>query len=470
MLAALTLGCSNRRNTSATRAYHEFTTRYNIYHNALKTYNQLIEDEFTTTSINWFNLLSIHSNEFIANKTIPGGLFDVVIEKTTQAIIEHSISSKPKRDPSKAHSTEYRHWLKQEEFNPYLKNSWLLMGKAHIQNGDYNEALTVFAEIQRIYPHDINLIYETQLWMLRSYVALHKMYDAKNMVYLLQSQNLPPSLTHLYNQEYANYLLHNKEFDEAIPYLIKTINSEKIYLQKKRLQFLLGQVYIIIGDKGNAYTSFNKIKSLNTPQLLNKNASIYQAVISNNSQQNKFYNDSLSQVIKQNIRPTNNDNLQTYYDSVDTYSTQSIVRVKTHKPIDNTNTKSETSKLLEKLMEELNNLNSEFGFTKKVVSSSLDSSISIPNKHEAIEYETIDSRISPSELKSRLEQNAEKALKRSNASSKVKSREQLLKNREKLRQTKLKERDKELRERERKREVLLKQREKERQNRIKKQK
>ena len=38
-----------------------------------------------------------------------------------------------------------------EEFNPFISNVWLLLGKAHFQNGDYDEALSVFAEIIRIF-------------------------------------------------------------------------------------------------------------------------------------------------------------------------------------------------------------------------------------------------------------------------------------------------------------------------------
>ena len=192
MMVPLAVGCSNKRNTSATRAYHELTTRYNIYHNAHKTYNQLLEDQLTTSSVNWFEPLSVHPNKLSANTSTPPGLFDGVIERTTKAIIEHSITSKPQRDPSKAHSEEYRQWLRQEEFNPFIKNTWLLLGKAYVENGDYEDALSVFVEIQRIYPHDINLISETQLYMLRSYVALNKMYDAKNMVYIYNCATCPP--------------------------------------------------------------------------------------------------------------------------------------------------------------------------------------------------------------------------------------------------------------------------------------
>ena len=462
MVVAVTVGCSNKRNTSATRAYHELTTRYNIYHNANKTYNQLLEDQLTTTSVNWFEPLSIHPNKLTADKTTPGGLFDGVIEKATKAIIEHSISSKPQRDPSKAHSEEYRQWLRQEEFNPFIKNTWLLLGKAYVENGDYNEALSVFAEIQRIYPLDINLISETQLYMLRSYVALNKMYDAKNMVYILQLRNLPPTLTHLYNQEYANYLLQNNELEEAIPYLVKTINNEKIYMQKKRLQFLLGQIYLLTGDKQNANNSFREIKSLRTPPLLNEYASIY---LTDSDSMTNIINQEL-QLTHNKYNTTNDNNIPAYSNSTNTYIIPSIVRVRTYEPQDKPGTnKSETSILLEMLMDRLKEENLENNNSKKIVPLSTEASTAAP-----AERELIDTRISPEELKTRLEQNAAEALKRSNASANIKNRQQLQKDREKLREARLKERQKELKERQRKREAQLKQREKERQKRIKKQK
>lgn len=472
MLMEVALGCSSKRNTYATRAYHELTTRYNIYHNAHKTYDQLLEDQLTTGSINWFEPLSIHQNKIIANKTTPGGLFDGVIDKTTQAIIEHSISSKPQRDPSKAQSAEYRRWLRQEEFNPFIKNTWLLLGKAYVENGDYKEALSVFAEIQRIYPYDIDLISETQLYMLRSYVALKNMYDAKNIIYILQSRNLIPTLTQLYNQEYANYLIYNKEFNKAIPYLIKTIKNEKIFLQKKRLQFLLGQIYLSTGDNENAYNIFKKIKSLKTPPLLNQNASIYQAVISNNSKQNKFYNDSLAQIINHNNQLTDNNNHHTLNDSTNIYTTQSIVRVKTYTPIDKPDTnKLKTSKLLDMLMDELNQQKSETEISEKIVplSSSISKTISVEPEIR-VEPEANDSRITPAELIKRLEQNEAESIRRSQQTARGNNRQQQLKNREKQREAKLKERDKEIKERERNREAQLRQREKERQNKIRKQK
>ncbi|HLW09679.1 MAG TPA: tetratricopeptide repeat protein, partial [Fermentimonas sp.] len=299
--AVLNISCSTGRNTSASRAYHELTTRYNIYHNAEENYTRLLEAQLINSNDKWFELLTFHPGEKSTNKEIPGGPFDAVIDKTAKSIVEHSITAKPRRDPSKAHSTEYRQWLKQEEFNPYIKNSWLLMGKAYVQNGDYNEALSVFKEIQRIFPNEKELIAEAQIWMLRSYVGLNNKFEADNMIYILKSSKIPNDLEPLFNQEHTNYLLFNKQFTEALPYLQKTIDQEKRHLQKKRLQFLQGQIYMLLNKKELALKSFQKVKGIRTPPEVSRHASFYQATITNGVKQNSYFNDSIAQIINHNV-------------------------------------------------------------------------------------------------------------------------------------------------------------------------
>ena len=41
----LGMGCSTKKNTPGTRAYHELTTRYNIYFNASEAYNEILENQ-----------------------------------------------------------------------------------------------------------------------------------------------------------------------------------------------------------------------------------------------------------------------------------------------------------------------------------------------------------------------------------------------------------------------------------------
>lgn len=286
---ALFTGCSTGKNSSATRAYHELTTRYNIYFNAEEAYNEILNDQAENFQENYAELLPFYPSRSDTAKSSEGGPFDPVIEKTGKAIREHSITSKPRRDPSKAQSQEYRQWLRREEFNPFLKNVWMLRGKAFLQNGDYDEALTVFSGMLHRFSHDHDLVNETEIWMLRTYTEMGRTYDAEKTAYASKNKRLPPHLKRLLTEHYTYFLLRQKEFPEAIPQLQKTISQEPDHQRKKRLQFLLGQIYAIIGDEEKAHLAFENVKGLRTPPDLGVNATRWQSAMANDSLTQVFH-------------------------------------------------------------------------------------------------------------------------------------------------------------------------------------
>lgn len=294
------LSCSTGRNTSSSRAYHELKTRFNIYHNAKEAYYDILTNQLTVFPSNTYELLSFYSFNDVKEKTGIGGPFDIVIEKVEKAINEHSISAKPIRDPSKAYSKEYRKWLKQEEFNPFISNAWLLLGKAHVQNGDYDQALLVFSKIVKMFPDDIDITSEAQLWMLIAYTEMNRFYDAQNLIYILRTRKMPNELEILFNESYSHYLLKSMQFNEAIPYIRNSIDNEKNTIRKKRLLFMLGQVYTLTEDYENAYNTFNRFKKINTPKELYLNAFEYQQALSSGEQQS----DSIANLLKQNLFKT----------------------------------------------------------------------------------------------------------------------------------------------------------------------
>lgn len=99
----------------------------------------------------------------------------------------------------------------------------------------------------------------------------------------------------LFAEHYTYFLIRKKEFPEAIPQLQKTIAQESDHLRKKRLQFLLGQIYAMTGKKDKAHRAFEEVKGLRTPSELVSNATLWQSAIAN---------DSLPQV----FRPSGPDN------------------------------------------------------------------------------------------------------------------------------------------------------------------
>lgn len=280
---ALFTTCSTGRNTTGTRAYHELTTRYNIYFNAEKAYHEILKEREESFQEDYSELLPFYPSLPSVEKSPSGNPFDPVIAKTEKAIRKHSITAKPHRDPSKAHSLEYRQWLKQEEFNPFMKKVWILRGKAFLQNGDYDEALSLFSGMVRLFSHDAEMVDETEIWMLRTYTEMGRIYEGEKTAYALRSKKLSSPLERLFTEHYTYFLIRKKEFTEAIPYLQKTIAQESDHLRKKRLQFLLGQIYAISGEEDKAQLAFEEVKGLRVPSQLTQNAAIWQSAITNDS-------------------------------------------------------------------------------------------------------------------------------------------------------------------------------------------
>lgn len=275
LCALVCAGCSTKRNTVATRAYHELTTRYNVYFNAEMAYGETLQSLFQSHQEDFSSLLPMYPNSSIPGDTTVknlGGPFDKVIEKTAKAIQEHSISTKPVRDAAKMNSQEYRDWLRQNEFNPFIDRAWLLMGKAHVQNRDYAQAIAVLSQTARLFTHDIQTVSEAQIWMLRAYVEMGWFTDAETVVSTLQSRVLPIDLRKLFDEFRTFYLLSKHEYEAAIPFLNETVKTQKDKRQKQRLQFLLGQLYALSGENEKAYRAFEKLKGISISHEVELNA------------------------------------------------------------------------------------------------------------------------------------------------------------------------------------------------------
>lgn len=283
LCAALFLGCSTQKNTPGTRAYHELTTRYNIYFNAEEAYEESLRSLIENHKEDYRILLPMYpdfSGTSDGEAKPLGGPFDRSIEKCTKAIQEHSIAAKPRRDRLLVNSREYRDWLRRSEFNPFIHKAWLLMGKAHVQNRDYTEAVSVFSQTVRLFGHDLDVVSEAQIWMMRAYTEMEWFSDAETIAATLRARPLSDKYRALFSEFYAFLLMQKGEHRESIPFLIEAIDNQKNISQKQRFQFLLGQLYAVLGENENAYRAFEKLKSLSTPYDMEFNARMAQSQVS----------------------------------------------------------------------------------------------------------------------------------------------------------------------------------------------
>lgn len=310
LFLCLITACSTKKNTSTARAYHELTTRYNVFFNAQEAYDETLQRYYENYRDDFSEQLPFYplTTKSYAPQTI-NGIFSRTIEKTEKAINEHSISAKPRRDPYQRMSQEYKDWLRQNEFNPVMKKVWLLMGKAYLQDGSPEKSLSVFTQIINLFPNDTETVLEAQLWMMRAYVDLGWMIDAENSYAILKNKPLTQEQKNLLTEFYAFYLIEKEDCRAAIPYLTESIRFQKNGIQKNRLQFLLGQIYARVGENEKALESFEKLKSITVPHQFSLNALMQQAQLASEKERKKL----IIQLEKSTKNSSNNNSIDQIY-------------------------------------------------------------------------------------------------------------------------------------------------------------
>lgn len=253
-------GCSTKKNTPASRNWQAFTTRYNVYFNGSEHYKETLkamedayEDDYTRT-------LLTHPAEARADNKMPQptGDFKRTIEKMQKSIQLHSIKKKPAKKNGSAKEKEFR---SRDEFNPFLHNAWIMMGRAQFMNGDFLGAASTFFYISKHFTWLPKVVTEAQLWQARCYCAMDWSYEAENILRRIKPKELEDKkLKTLYDLTQADYLIRTEKYQEAVAPLTNAAKSAS-GSQKNRLWFLLGQIYTRVGNKRMAYEAYKKAGS-----------------------------------------------------------------------------------------------------------------------------------------------------------------------------------------------------------------
>lgn len=260
LAAALMGACGTSKNTATSRNWQAFTTRYNVYFNGSEHYKEQLKEMEKGYQDDYTRRVLMHPAEAKAEPKMPQptGDFKRTIEKMQKAIQLHSITKKPKKKSSSPKDKAFR---AREEFNPFLHNAWLMMGRAQYLNGDFLGAASTFFYISRHFKWLPEVVQEAQLWQVRSYLALDWLYEAENvLVHIHRDKLANDRLKSEYDFVQADYLVRSDKPAEAIPYLTAAARKAS-GSQKNRLNFLLGQLYAQLGKKREAYQAFAKAGS-----------------------------------------------------------------------------------------------------------------------------------------------------------------------------------------------------------------
>lgn len=314
LLAALSLcglsSCLGKKNTAARRQYTAFITRYNIYYNGDLHYKETLDEMERSYEDDYSRLVFMHPVEAKSDPLAPqpSGSFNRSIEKAQKAIQVRSIKQRPQRKGGK-NSPEYKAWLKRDEYNPFLHNAWMMMGRSQYYNGDFLGAASTFFYISRHFTWLPKTVTEAKLWQAQSYVSLGWLFEAEMIITRIKQAELTDkTLRGLYNRVYADYEIKAGDFEKAVPYLREAIKASS-GPQKTRLNFLLGQAYTRLGQKKAAYEAFKKAGSASSAPYRTKfNARIKQSEV--------FEGSDISSEVKALKRMTRYDRNKEYLDQI----------------------------------------------------------------------------------------------------------------------------------------------------------
>ena len=291
-------GCSADKNTFVSRKYHDITAHYNVYFNANESFKTGVKKVNTQHTDNYTRVLTpfTYCDDKIAKMVSPD--MDKTIKKCSKLIKIHSITAKPKRKKGRMSKSE-REFYNKSEYNRWVDDSYLLMGKAQFYKHDYLSSITTFEYLIKEYNNE-PIKYDGYLWLARTYNEQKKFGDSRTFLDRVENdKNFSKKKRGEFEIIFADHFLKQSNFDEAIPHLINAIKYGKKKADRLRYKFVLAQVYQLKGDNSKATDLYTEIIKKNPYYEMTFNAKINRASTFNtNDDSGKEIKKELTKMLK----------------------------------------------------------------------------------------------------------------------------------------------------------------------------
>lgn len=259
--------------------WHAFTAHYNTYFNGEQAFIEGEKAKESGHKDNYTEFLPVFLVGNEKSRSLGKTNYETAITKSQKAVSLHSIKRRPKAKPGKNQSAKTKAYMQRKEYNPFLKNAWMLMGKAQFEKGEFFEAASTFSYITRLYAAEPLVASEARGWLARCYSQTEWFYDAEDALARLGRDSVNSRTRKEMDATRADLLLRQQRFADAVPYLTRAARSAKGSFRQARLYFLLGQVHKHLGNKQEAYKAFGKCIKKSPPYEMSFNARILQTEV-----------------------------------------------------------------------------------------------------------------------------------------------------------------------------------------------
>lgn len=338
LIALLALsGCDMKKNTWFNRKHQALNTKYNVYYNANESFKKgykRIEESYSPDFAHVIPVFAVSDPSTMGAGT---GDMNKAVEKCELAVQKRSMQKKPKKDYSKMRDPEYVTFYNQEEFNSYMDEVWMLMGKSKFHANDYLAASATFTYVTKHFSHDKKLVTEANIWKARAMKEMDWIYEADEILKRIEPEELDPYLSNLYNGAMADLLVTQRDYKAALPYVMKAAETEKDRTQRTRFYFVAAQINQLLGNKEEAFTLYEKVIKANPTYQMSFNAKIRETEVVSGKQ-------SSEALVNRLLKMAKNKNNEDYLDQI-YYAIGNIYLAKkdTAKAIENYITSAEKS-------------------------------------------------------------------------------------------------------------------------------
>ncbi len=237
-------GCSTKKNTFTSRTYHNLNAHYNVYWNGMDNMRQG-KKEFESSLKDNFSLVIPVFN--YGDKTSAGKMSqysEIAIKKATKTIQKHSMV------------------FNNKEYNRWIDDSYLLMGKAYFYKQDYPMARRTFEFVIKTYNNN-DIKYEAMLWQAQANIQMGDFNRAEPMLDMLQSKIQQGQAPEKYEKDldliYANFFILQKNYPPASDYINRALEQNLKRTMKTRCLFILAQIRQRNGELNEALRLYKQV-------------------------------------------------------------------------------------------------------------------------------------------------------------------------------------------------------------------
>ncbi len=203
---------------------------------------------------------------------------DRSISKATKLISMHSLTVKPNMKADKELTQKQKEFYNTKEYNKWVDEAYLLMGKSHFYKMEYSRAKEIFNYILSNYNEKYS-VFEAKMWLARLANEENRFKESEELLTSLERNiELPKNLKGKVYATLADYYIKQGNYKEAINSLVESIEYTTRKHAKTRYTYILAQLYSKTDQNSLSYDAYSKVIQMNPPYKMAFNAKISRAL------------------------------------------------------------------------------------------------------------------------------------------------------------------------------------------------